>query len=139
NRMVVAGNAAGLPGLVRNLESADSKVRGNSAAALGGVGPEAKMAVAPLLKLVGTETDPLTRRLALEALNKIGPPAKSELNMLITSLQDQNADVRSFAAGALGALGRDARAAVPGLLKAAKDKEGAVRQNALRSLGKFGL
>jgi HEAT repeat protein/S1-C subfamily serine protease len=139
NRVIIAGNAAGVPGLIRNLEAADSRARGNAAMALGGAGVEARMAVGPLLKLLGGETDPLTRRLAVEALNKIGPPERAEVPVLIAALRDDHPEVRSYAASALGKLGRDARSALGDLLKAAKDKDSGVRQNVLRALGRFGL
>jgi predicted Zn finger-like uncharacterized protein len=138
SRMIIAGNAAGVPGLIRNLESPDSKVRGNTAQALGNVGAEARMAVGPLLALLAKENDDLTRKLAVEALNKIGPPEKADLTALTTALQDLHPELRSYAARALGQLGADARPAVPALLKAARDRESSVRQSVVRALGNFG-
>src|SRR5438132_4713805 len=138
SRLIIAGNAAGVPGLIRNLENADSKVRSNAAQALGNLGPEAKLAVAPLLRLLATENDALTRRLAVEPLNKIGAPDSSEINLLTTALQSEHAEVRSYAAASIGKIGPDARSALPALLRAAKDTDAGVRQNALRALGKFG-
>jgi HEAT repeat protein/S1-C subfamily serine protease len=137
SRLNVLGSI-GVPGLIRNLEHADSKVRSNAAQALGNLGPDAKVAVAPLLRLLATENDALTRRLAIEALHKIGPPDSTEVNVLTTALQNDQAEVRSYAASSIGKIGPDARSALPALLKAAKDTDAGVRQNALRALGKFG-
>jgi hypothetical protein len=72
NRVLIAHNAAGVPGLIRNLENADRKVRGNAAQALGNAGSDAGMAIQPLLAMLKREQDDLTMRLALEALRKIG-------------------------------------------------------------------
>jgi HEAT repeat protein/S1-C subfamily serine protease len=138
NRLVLGGSTAGVVGMIRNLENPDSKVRSLAIQSLGNVGPEAKLAVAPLIKLLGTESDALTRRLVIEALEKIGTPDAGDVNLLITSLRADRPEVRSSAATALGKLGSSARAAAPALIQAVKDSDRSVRQNALLALGKVG-
>jgi HEAT repeat protein/S1-C subfamily serine protease/DNA-directed RNA polymerase subunit RPC12/RpoP len=138
NRALVVHHAGGVPGLIRNLESKDSKLRGNAAQALGNAGSDARMAIQPLLAMLKNEHDDLTVRLTLQALKKIGTPDSSDLNALKEALNDSRPEVRGYAAGAIGLLGVDGQSAAPDLLRLAHAPEAIVRQNALRSLGKIG-
>jgi HEAT repeat protein/S1-C subfamily serine protease len=139
NRSISVGGTGGsVLGMIRNLESPDSTTRGRAIEALGNAGPEAKLAVPPLIKLLGAESDAVTRRLTAKALDRIGPPEQGELNLLTTSLSNERPEVRSYAAGAIGKMGGNGRSATPALIKAAKDPDSGVRQNALRALGKVG-
>jgi HEAT repeat protein len=135
----LAGHAtASVPDLIRNLESTDAKARAKAAETLGDKGPEAKPAVRALLKVVNNDNDDLVRRLAQEALDKIGAPDKVELSFLRDALQSARPQARAYAAAALGQIGSEARSAVPDLLKVIKDSEASVRQQATRSLGRIG-
>jgi HEAT repeat protein len=109
------------------------------------------------------DKDVNTRRRAVKALEKAGPPAVKSLiaalnseksraraaaaealgeikdgravEPLIAALQDKNAHVRSWAAEALGEI-KDSRAVEP-LTAALEDKDGAVRNSAAKALARI--
>lgn len=124
--------------LVKELESMDGLVRARAAQALGEAGPQAKLAVPPLLKGI-KDADPLFRKLALEALDKIGAPDKSDVDLLRESLRDESVTVRNYSAEALGRIGAEARPAAAELATALQsDTSPGVRQHAAEALGKIG-
>jgi HEAT repeat protein len=61
-----------VPGLIRVLKDRDEDVRGESAAALGHIGPEARDAVGDLVQLLKDESKAV-RRQAATALKMIDP------------------------------------------------------------------
>jgi HEAT repeat protein len=137
-RILRARAIASVPDLVRALQSKESKTRSNAVQRLASMGPDARVAIPPLLKLLKEDNDEFTRRLASEALSKIGAPDKTDLPALVEALRDANLDVKRYATAAIGTLGSEAGMAVPELLQDLKDKDTVVRQNAARSLGKAG-
>ncbi len=62
-----------VPALVKLLDRPEAKIRGEAAAALARIGPEARSAVAKLVALVENDPDPAVRRFAVRALGQIGP------------------------------------------------------------------
>ncbi len=74
------------------------------------------------------------RRLAVDDLGNIGPPA---VPALLKTLQDKAGIVRVSAADALGAIGTEAKSAVPALTKALQDEHQDVRRSAAQSLGRI--
>ena len=131
-------NHAAVPDLVRYLESPNKDFRTKAIANLGKIGPGARLAVPDLIQLLKKESESGVRRQALEALSKIGPPEKKDLQLLTAGLTETNPDVRAYAATALGKLGRDGRIYIADLLKVKHDSESSVRQAAIRSLGQVG-
>ncbi len=129
--------AGNLSDYIKALSDKDATVRQKAAAALGEMGPDAKLAISSLMKLL-KDPDDLTRRLTAEALNQIGPPDRGDVNLLSGALKDPSTEVRAYAAQALGKLGNDAGSALPELLNAAQDRELSVRVNVLRALGGMG-
>ena len=83
------------------------------------------------------EPDPRRKLEALEALDRLRPPAAAAVPALCAALQDSNSAVQSLAARALAGYGADAAAAVPALLEALKDPEGP-SLDAIRTLGAIG-
>ncbi|HEV3262006.1 MAG TPA: HEAT repeat domain-containing protein [Gemmataceae bacterium] len=138
HRRLAGHGTADVADLVKALENPEAKIRAKAAAALGAKGPDAKLALRSLVKVVKTDTDDLARRQALEALDKIGRPDNADLSFLRDYLRDQNTDLRGFAASALGKLGPDARGAAPDILPLMADRAASVRQQAARTLGKVG-
>jgi HEAT repeat protein/S1-C subfamily serine protease len=131
-------NHTAVPDLVRYLDSPKKDFRTKAITNLGKIGAGARLAVPDLIQLLKKESEAGVRRQAVEALNKIGPPEKKDLNLLTDGLTDTNPEVRGYAATALGKLGRDGRIYLADLLKAKKDAESSVRQAVIRSLGQVG-
>jgi HEAT repeat protein/S1-C subfamily serine protease len=131
-------NHAGVPDLVRYLDSPNKDFRTKAIANLGKIGSGARLAVPDLIQVLKKEADGGVRRQAVEALNKIGVPEKKDLQLLTAGLSDTNSDVRGYAATALGKLGREGRIYIADLLKAKKDTDSSVRQAVIRSLGQVG-
>jgi predicted Zn finger-like uncharacterized protein len=123
--------------LIGKLGNPDAKDRAQAAQALGGLGPDAKVAIPSLVKLLGDRND-LVKRLARDALTKIGPPAKGDTQVLVGLLTDSAPEVRQYAAETLGTLGGDARPAAGALAAAVQDRDARVREQALRTLAKLG-
>jgi HEAT repeat protein len=124
--------------LVRYLDHSSAKTRGQAAERLAELGPQAKSAVPFLLKIAENDQDAFTRRLALTALTKIGPPEAGDLESVQTALGDSSVEVRKYAAEILGKMGADGRPAASKLASALKDRDTRVRQVAAHSLGLLG-
>jgi HEAT repeat protein/S1-C subfamily serine protease len=124
--------------LLKALEHRDDNVRGQAAQTLGTIGPEAKMSIPGLLRVAREDSKDVNRNLAVDALNKIGPPDRSELTLLRECLKDHDPRIRSYAAAAAGKLGPEASSVMPVLVQVARDGNVEVRQNATRALGKMG-
>jgi HEAT repeat protein len=124
--------------LVKRLDRSNSNNRADLARTLGIIGPEAKMAIPTLLKLLKDEANDVTAGVLADSLAKIGPPAAQDLIILRDAANDLNPKVRAYAASSIGAIGPAAGSALTVLVAAAKDKNVEVRQNAIRSMGKMG-
>lgn len=146
---------------------ADEKVRVEAASAIGSLGADAREAVPALveamkeswqrvedaeflkglLKRKGIDSDSSERANwnegyfrvnVVHALERSGVNSESVMEVLLRSLKDSEAWVRSAAANALGKLAEEAREAVPLLLKALEDTDHSVRENAVLALGEIG-
>jgi len=135
----LGSNPSDLAVLIKAVENPDDNIRSKAVQALGNVGAEAKMGIPPLLKLVRDETTKVvTRKLALEALDKIGPPDRNDTEIVRDCLKDQNPKIRCYGAVAMGKLGPDAASALTDLVRVAKDSNIEVRQKVTLALGKMG-
>jgi hypothetical protein len=106
--------------------------------ALSVMGEPARAAVPIYLRVLATG-DVLTRRLALNALGSIGPPAEDSVPALLALFPHQSDEiVRGNLLGALGGIGRRAALCVPLLVQALGDTNVYVRKSAAYALGRFG-
>ena len=78
------------------------------------------------------------RRVAAEALGRIGPGAQEAIPELIKALKDKHEYVRIRAAEVLGSIGPEVKEVVPALIEALKDKHAYVRMRAAEALGSIG-
>jgi HEAT repeat protein len=125
--------------LVKNLKSKDVESRVATCEALGKLGPKAKNAVVSLDNLASKDSSKIVRRAAINALEQIGPLARSATGSLIVVFKE-NAELRADAGKALARVG--GAAAVPalkGLLPAdKKGNDNALRSAAATTLGDIG-
>lgn len=120
--------------LVQRLGDEDPRVREQAALQLGRPGPEASVAVEPLLAALRHE-DPYLRGAAAVALGRIGDVA---LPALVRALDSDDAELRHSAAIALGRMGPAAVGALPALIRRLADPADEVRQVAASTLGGLG-
>jgi HEAT repeat protein len=162
----IAGPETGVVlALIKALEGQDSAVRGESARALGRLGPAAQAAIPPLLEAL---RDPAVRWRAIKALSKIDPtrrapvplqivgpndadqsdrhatemltrmdPSAEGIAALITNLKHPRSGFRHRSAFILGEMGTNARPAIPALTEALKDPKSKVRRIAYAALRKL--
>ena len=162
----IAGPETGVVlALIKALEGQDSAVRGESARALGRLGPAAQAAIPPLLEAL---RDPAVRWRAMKALSKIDPtrrtpaplqivgpneadqsdrhatemltrmdPSAEGIAALITNLKHPRSGFRHRSAFILGEMGTNARPAIPALTEALKDPKSKVRRIAYAALRKL--
>ncbi len=122
---------ASMPELLKGLKDPVRPVRERSLAALGLIGPEARIAL-PLVLSNLRSPAPEMRVLAAYALGEMGVEAGFGVKELGAALRDKNARVRAQASEALGLLGS---AALPELTLALTNPDLDVRLDALRALG----
>jgi HEAT repeat protein/beta-lactamase regulating signal transducer with metallopeptidase domain/protein involved in polysaccharide export with SLBB domain len=122
-------NEPAVPVLREALRSPNRNVRRFAAAGLAEVG--ARDAVADVIKLVA-DKDAVVRKLAVQAVGRLGPKAPGAVKALAGALKDESDRVREAAADALR--GSAAKAAIPALVEALKDSDRDVRSIALSSL-----
>jgi len=115
----------------------DSQVAGDSARALGALGPIASPSVPALVATLSHE-DSYVRVYAAEALATIGPKAGVAAKDLAKALDDPTPGVRWAAAEALARIGPAAQSAVPRLIEALSDEFLYVRICAAGALGSLG-
>ena len=125
------------PALRRALRDEDSLVAGDSARALGALGPKASPSVRALVTTLSHE-DPYVRVYAAEALASIGPAAGVATRELAAALGDPTPGVRWAAGEALASIGPAAYSAVPQLIEALQDEFLYVRICAAGALGSLG-
>jgi outer membrane protein assembly factor BamB/HEAT repeat protein len=123
--------------LRRALRDEDAMVAGDSARALGALGPKASPSVRALVTTLSHE-DPYVRVYAAEALASVGPKAGVAAKDLAGALGDPIPGVRWAAAEALANIGPSAYSAVPQLIKALQDEYLYVRICAAGALGNLG-
>jgi HEAT repeat protein len=134
-RGALGGHTAELPALTSALASAESTgVRAECAAALGALGPAARVAM-PSLFVALEDPSEAVRAEAARALTRLGPEAQ-DVPRLVAALGSSDAYVVAFAAWSLGNLGSAAQAAVPDLARAlTRDDTNAVVAGALARIG----
>jgi HEAT repeat protein len=132
----------GVAQLRKLLKDAEPLVRRDALHALGEVGnPIAHPAVSAMLKAVGSESDGVVRKAAVEALaHLVGPVDKDDAHELYGLLKDKDSETRYNAAFVLAKIGgADAAAqALPTLQEALKDSDPHFQEQAASSLGGFG-
>src|SRR5262249_9633660 len=127
-----------VPQLIAQLDTPDKAAQLKAIQDLGAFGPDARAAVTHLLKLLRKD-DLVLRQQVLEALAKIGPPEKEDVNTLVLLLRDKGFDGgRRYAGDALGALGPDARESAVALSEVLAENDTDLKRKALTSLGKLG-
>ncbi|MBA4062648.1 MAG: hypothetical protein C0501_02860 [Isosphaera sp.] len=146
-------NEVSVSALVKALTATDVTIRRTAAASLYRFGwkseskpqpslmrvvppPPALTGAVPALTKAVTDEDVSVRRLAVCAIENIGPGAKSALPALAKAVTDPDFHVRAGALDALGAIGADAAAAVPDIINALDDPD--VRERAVIVLGRIG-
>ncbi|MHC4931149.1 MAG: HEAT repeat domain-containing protein [Planctomycetota bacterium] len=116
------------------LESTDSSERASAARALGRIGPAAKEAIRPLIKLL-VDPDWWVRQQAAEALKGIGP---GSISPLVKTLKNRNPAMRIGAAKVLKSFGGQASTEMKALTPHLKDNEAEVRDAVADTIGTFG-
>lgn len=120
--------------LISTMSSADHKKRAEAASRLGEIGPDAKAAVAVLVKAL-TDTNVEVRRAASLALFRMKGSASSAVEPLLLALRgDKDAKVRARAALALSTIGDRSDSVRRGLEDALRDPSVEVREAAEESL-----
>lgn len=105
--------------------------------ALGRIGSPA---IPNLIQLLKYEKRIEVWKLALDALDYIGPEAtKAGVQLLIEALRHGDNEIRRHAIHFLSTSGKHAHAAVPALIDALRDRDKSVRYGAAFALGKIGL
>jgi len=116
--------------LILALSDRDPAVLNRAAAAVGGIGPEAKDAVPALMRAAGGPNLGFGQYASTAAV-QIGPAA---VPSLVEALDDRDIEVRGTAILTLRLIGRDARQAVPGLQRVLRRAEVAERLRAASAL-----
>jgi HEAT repeat protein len=126
-----------LPDLIAALDHEHSRVVMGACVALHEVGPQAKVAVSRLIRLLEKD-DPATRTGAIYAFMGIGPEARAAVPALIKTLTHENFHMQYWACRALARIGPGAKAAVPVLLRQLREGLPSVRRHAALALGGIG-
>lgn len=114
--------AASVPALEKVLaDSEPIEVRVASLQALASQGPQAKLVVPTLIKLL-TDPEPVVRAQSAATLAAIGGDAKDAMPALFDGLLDQDLQVQTFAFQAVMVIGQEDRRALSASLKSANAK-----------------
>ncbi|MHC4339369.1 MAG: HEAT repeat domain-containing protein [Planctomycetota bacterium] len=116
------------------LESSDSDERASAARELGKIGPAAKEAIRPLIKLL-VDPDWWVRQQAAKAFKGIGPAC---ISPLVKALKNRNPSMRIAVAEVLKGFGGQASTELKALMPHLRDSEAEVRDAIADTLGKFG-
>ncbi len=155
---------AAIPALIESLSAPDTSLRAGAAAALAGIGPDARDAIPALISnfghndpavrgavvdaiaAIGTDalqptrdalaaTEPLARATATRAIARLGAKARDTAPALIDLLKTERDPVtRAAIFSALPAIEADAKNCIPPLLDALNDPDESVRNAAVGSL-----
>jgi HEAT repeat protein len=108
----------------RQLAEEDVRARWYAAYALGQIGPEARAAVEPLMKILENPREhEYVRGNAAWALGRIGPGAEAAVPLLVETLSSRHLSVRRNAPLALGRMGSAAKDAAPRLRELLSDQD----------------
>jgi HEAT repeat protein len=130
---------------MKNLHSADEKVRYEAIFALGAIGTEAGEAVAPLAQIMLEDPDIEARHQAAFALSKMAPASRAAVPQLAQAVESAQPHVRMNAIMALFQLKEEAQPAIPALMRAVQDKQNqtnldvfhlTIQSMAVRTLGR---
>lgn len=122
-----------VPGLVRDLSSAQALTREQAAEALGKLGPAAADAV-PALARAMSDQEPRVQYEALLALGRLGPAAAAAVPDLKAIVENPQSNLRLGAIEALGAIGGEAHPATDALIAIAKGDNRALTTAAVLAL-----
>lgn len=124
-----------VPSLLQALTRPEAQVRRGAARTLGEIRPRAHEVI-PAITKASQDPVPEVRAAAVYSLGVIA--RERAIDALISSLRDNNDQVREAAATALRELGRKAKPATSALTRALKDKSRNVREDAAFTLGGVG-
>jgi len=127
-----------LPTLLKDLAGSDPKVRLSAVTKLGDRGPDAKLAIAPLLRCL-REDDPTLHSFVRNTLPKIGAPNESDMPALLELLDDSSSVVKVATLEELALAGPTARVGLSALVKCLGDRDTSVRRKAAEAVGKIGV
>jgi HEAT repeat protein len=135
---------AALPDLIALLDDEHPQKYAGAAQAIYVIGPEAKEAVEPLLKLMARD-EHFPRRAAIYGLMGIGPEAKAAVPALTDLLTHEDFHTQYWACRALREIGPEAKTAAPVLVELLRDGvpskpryAASVRRHAAQALGGIG-
>jgi HEAT repeat protein len=134
---VGAVDEAELPGLVEKLKSSDPMVRADAADDLRRLGPKAKSALEPLMRLLGDAT-PRVRFAAAAAVLRINPKDTRGVEPLSKGLESTDPVERRDAARSAGLAGAAAAGLTPKLAALLKDSDESTRITALQAIAILG-
>lgn len=121
--------------LTKSLKDSDLDVRRVSVLGLAKLGPKARSASLSLARLVVRDSDPNLRRLAADALGRVGSLAIEAVPTLIQGLTDRELMVRQSCFRAIQRVGPES---IPVLTHALENPNDAIRIAAANSLKDFG-
>lgn len=119
-----------IAGLVDTLNNLDERVRLSAVNGLAVLGDQAKAAMGPLIVASLTDSDPLVRQRALDALPGIGSATAASLPGLARALHSPQTDVRSAVVAAVAAGRGDPAHALSILQAAARDPDPTIQSKA---------
>ena len=125
-----------VPALVELLDDPRVQVRETIAYILASAGPKAEVALPKLLRILADKipgTDHLRMRV-MEVLEKIGPPGRKAVPILLQILESEGWEMKGYSAQGLAALGQDDPRVGPALLKAISHDDIRVKGSAVAAL-----
>ena len=128
---------AGIPELVKALDSPSASVRVAALGTLNALGEQAREVRAPVLKLTA-DADPFVRATAVSVLVSMATDTAGTLQKIEAAMRDSAPAVRLSGATAAGALGSSARGLASALTPLLDDADASVRAAALRAAGAMG-
>jgi HEAT repeat protein len=120
-----------VPALIELLRVRDTEQARLAMSALAMIGLPA---IGPLIQIAHGNDALYVRRRAIEALGRIGPPAKAIIPLLVKLLGDDSVAIRITAAEGLGRMGPDAAVAIPALESLLGDRDLLLRRRAQEAL-----
>jgi len=120
--------------LIELLRHEDATIRWQAARTLGKIRESAVASVPELIRLTGSDPEPLVREHAAEALGDMGPAAAAGIPALVQALKDPVARVRRDAVRALGQMGPAANGSLGEVRVAVTDPDADVKAAAARAV-----
>jgi len=123
-----------IAGLVDTLNNMDERVRLSAVNGLAALGEQAKVAIGPLIVASQTDSDPLVRQKALDALAGIGAATAASLPGLARALHSPQTEVRSAVVAAVATCPEDPTHTLSILQAAARDSDPTVQSKAQEAM-----